>query len=52
MGWVKSRFTLFPLENNTIVNNIRINSVFHILTTVNLLLAHPVLKAEIKTTTV
>ena len=31
------------MENNTIINNIRIDSVFHVLTTVNLLLPHPLL---------
>ena len=40
----KSRFTVVQMENHTIIikYNIRINSVFHMLTTVNLLLVTPV----------
>ena len=40
----KRRFTVVCMENNIIINsnNKRINSVFHILTTVNLLLPTPV----------
>ena len=42
-GWGKSRFTVVCMENNTITNNnARINSVFHIPTTANLLLPQAV----------
>ena len=37
-GWTKGRVTVVYMENNTIVNTTRINSVFRGLTTVNLLL--------------
>ena len=37
MGWGKRRFTVVHTGNNTLINNIRINLVFHVLTTVNLL---------------
>lgn len=41
----KVGFTVVGMENNTIIinNNNRINSVFYLLTAVNLLLPHPVL---------
>ena len=41
-GWGKSRLVVVCMENNTklINNNAGINSVFHIRTTVNLLLPH------------
>ena len=37
----KSRFTVVRMENSTMINNTRIISVFHALTTGNLLLLHP-----------
>lgn len=41
-GWDKSKFTVH-MENNTVINNnTRVNSVIHVLTTVNLLLPLPV----------
>ena len=43
IGWGKSRLTVVHGENNIIINNnTRINSVFHVLTTVNLHSPHPV----------
>lgn len=41
-GWGKSRFRGVPMENNTALNNTRICSVLHLLTTVNLRFADPV----------
>ena len=41
-GWVRSKFIVVCMENNTLINdNTRINSVFNVLTTVNVLLLHP-----------
>ena len=41
-GWGKRRFTVVCMENSTLLyNNMKINSVFHVLTTVNRLLPHP-----------
>ena len=42
--WGESRFTVVRMENNIILtnNNIKINSVFHIITTISLLLPQPV----------
>ena len=42
IGWDKSRLTVVHMENNIIIDNIRINSVLHTLTAINLLLPHPV----------
>ena len=46
-GLGRSRFTIVHMENNTIINNnTKINTVFHVLTTVNLLLPHPLYKCS------
>ena len=42
-GWGKRSFTAIHMENNIIINQSRINSVFWGLTTVNLRLPQPVL---------
>ena len=48
-GWGKRRFTVVHMENNTIIinNNTRTNSVFCVLTTVNLLLPGPVCPGDV-----
>lgn len=44
-GLDKSRFIVVCVENDTLINNnIRINSKFLVLTTVNLVLPYPVFK--------
>ena len=40
--WGRSRFIVDPMESNKINNNIEINSMFHVLATVTLLLTHAV----------
>lgn len=41
-GWGKSKLTVVPMENNTILsNNTRIKPMLHEFTTANLLLPHP-----------
>ena len=44
-GRAKGRFTVVCMENNTVINNIRINHVFCVLTAVNLCLPHLALKS-------